>query len=329
MGAEGWSLGDELVALLRRWYVVSAAALLGALAGWLAAYLAPPLYEAEALLSVSFTADAFFVNPDDYKHQQLAELEDFIRTDAVLVDTLARAEPPSTLAPRELLGMLDPRWRNAGSWQLVVTAADPDEAAALARAWREAALSATADALAHAAAFNELDRRLTARARELEGAAAELEAVALLLRDVRAWLADPEALGGEAAGVLLARRTAPLLSGSGTSPESDPLETGPEDWLETAAAALAAEMDVQERGLAILHMEYEDLGDDWLEEQRLSHGLSAYLLVELPENREISVERLYANAPLSLAGAAVGALGYFGYRLVAVLRREEDDRRPD
>jgi hypothetical protein len=327
MGAENWSLGDEIVGLLRRWHLLGAAALLGGLAGWLFALLLPPVYEAEALLSVSFNTDAFYLIPDDYKHQQFSELEELTLSDMVLADTLARLDPASPLTVRELRERLDPRWRNAGAWQLVAKSGDPDEAEELALAWREAVLAHAADALAHAAEFNELNRLLTIRARELERVESDLNTHRLALQDVRVWLADPAANDGEAGGVHLARRIAALLTPSGTAPEGDPLVTGAADWLAAAEPALVAEIGIPERRLSGLHAEYEALGDLWLEELDLSIGFSAYVRVDLPENEEIRVERTVENAPFSLAGAAAGALGFAGYRLTAVVRRKEDGKR--
>ena len=329
MTAESWSPGEELVALLRRWHWFSAAALLGGLAGWLLGLVLPPVYEAEAVLSVTFTADAFSLNSDDYKHWQMAQLEDYILSEPVLEDARTRLAPASTLTVRDLRAAVEPRWRNAGAWQLVARAEDPAQAEVIARAWSEAALAGIEETLAHAADFNELDRRLTARARELEDVRAHLDALGLLRQDIEAWLRAPESEGGEAGAVFLAGRLAALLAGTGTAPAGDLLESDPAAWLASAAAALEAEIGFQEARLARLHADYDTLGDDWLEARRRSQGFSAYLLVEPRDGGEVATVRVYESASLSLAGAAVGFFGLIGFRLIAVIRKERDGDRPD
>ncbi len=322
-----WSLQEELIGLLRRWYLLTTVFLAGGLAGWLLSLALPPQFEAEARLSVSFNADAVYLTPDDYKNWQVAELEDFVVTNQVFEAALEKPGLQGwSLA--ELRAAAEPRWRNAGVWQLVVTASDPEQAAAAAAGWRTAVLEQTADALTHAVAFNRLDRLLDEQARALGEVRRGLGGLAALQAALESWLmaaADGPGAGFDRLAARVANHADPPLAAAAAVPGPDAGLAEQTAWAHAALAAVEAEIAGLRAVEAVLLQDYDSTETAWLEEHRLSRGLSAYLAVDPHEQDEIEVTRVYASGLLGLVGGIVGALGYTGWRLWRAALRSESD----
>ena len=328
MRAEGWSLREEFLSLIRKWYLVAALFAAGGALGWLAGAMIPAQYEARAALKVSFNADAIYLTPDDYKNWQMEELEDLVLSERVLAETLRRLQSGdgdwTDWTTADLRAVLTPRWRNAAAWSLVATLPDPEPAAALAGAWRQAALEQAESALEHALAFDRLDRRLDGIARELAAIETGMERLEDLHRALRHFsIAPPEGRAAQRAAELHDRlQQAPFLI-AGRFPGREAPDEELAAWAAAesgrAAAAAATLADLKDGLLE----EYDRIGAEWLVEKEASAGLSAYLDVSMPSDPGVQVEAQVRTGLLAFAGAVSAVLAWIAAHLVRMGMRSE------
>jgi hypothetical protein len=139
---------------LSRWTWIFAAALLGALVGYLVSAARPEVYQASALLGIGIDRNRAVV-PDDITVRQSS---DRVRALLLADDTLERAAleagqaasddslPQSAEALRERIRLAE----RPDGWELIVFAESPAGAEVLAGAWAEASLEQISNASVHA-----------------------------------------------------------------------------------------------------------------------------------------------------------------------------------
>lgn len=131
-----WDLRDELYHAFHRWPLLVACFALGALLGWLAAYLWPSYTRSTQTIYVGLNpyraySDSEFLalarpkysNLDNYQYWQMSQLETVILGPVFLEKTLASLRQQDTaweqIDEDGLRSMLDTEWRTAGDWDLV------------------------------------------------------------------------------------------------------------------------------------------------------------------------------------------------------------------
>jgi capsular polysaccharide biosynthesis protein len=131
---------DDLIRLLKAWRFWSLGALIGALIGAAAYYIAPPPYRAHATVLVDFNLEQAW--PEETDRQQFYYLERETRKleEIALSDTVMEmiAEANGTLTLQELRnGKLLLSQPAEGGWHFYADDSDPERAAALASSWSQ------------------------------------------------------------------------------------------------------------------------------------------------------------------------------------------------
>lgn len=155
MNTDAWSPKDALENGLRAWWLLAALMILGGLAGWGAARLRAPVYQAEAqiVFTIDFTRTGAMTDiEEDQAHSVVG---DILASDEVL-GAAAQAEGLSLVQAR----LMASTERKLTTWVLRVRSADSQQAANLANAWAQAAAVVLDDSLAHALKAADLQRHL-------------------------------------------------------------------------------------------------------------------------------------------------------------------------
>ena len=107
---ESWKIRDEAIKTGSQWYLILAFIVIGALVGFLIAYLVPSPYRATADLYVGIDvvrvnemehiipiAKEEPLNLDDYKNWQLKQVSDILKTNMVVEETLSSLREPRSV----------------------------------------------------------------------------------------------------------------------------------------------------------------------------------------------------------------------------------------
>ncbi|RME37443.1 MAG: hypothetical protein D6794_07005, partial [Deltaproteobacteria bacterium] len=329
-----WNFRQSLTRYANRWPWMAALMLLGACLGWGAARLTPPQYRAAAELYVGLHAYRApdesnrnpssyydFRNLDDFKNWQLEQLDQFVRRDEIVAETLRRLQAADgdwqEVTPAELQAMLAPQWRTVGKWQLTVTAPTARMAEQAAETWRTVTLEALQDALDAAAEVMRLDVEMQAVA----GAQAALTRRAALLESARAGLEACTANPSPDASLSAARRwqlQALAAQASAFTPAWQslladfPPPDAPEDealtWCAAALAAVTQEQAALPQEQAALQARFEALDAQYREANAASHGLSRNLSLDGVSSKPVRAQPQRKAGGWMLLGASLGAL---------------------
>jgi len=131
---------DDFVRLLKAWRFWSVGALVGALLGAAAYYIAPPPYRAHATVLVDFNLEQAWPQETDrqqfyYLERETRKLEEIAWSDMVL-ETVVETNRKVTL-PDLRNGKLKLSQPADGGWHFYVDDRDPQQAAALASSWSQ------------------------------------------------------------------------------------------------------------------------------------------------------------------------------------------------
>jgi hypothetical protein len=332
-----WDLRREILQFSHYWPITVLAFLLGSLIGVGLSYLVPVPYRAEAGLSVAFNLDISPRNADDFKNWFLEQLDVFIYSDPVIEKTLAtlRSQDRSWegVTLDELRSSLHAYWRSAGKWRLVAEAPDAARAAAMVKAWEDAVLSSTAEAIAHASLMQDLTNQYN-QVVELEQAARTHTLELNQARQVlQSWLAAQEQSGSQAPLDSLQRWQ--LLSAAGraidlNSVEQSLLEQAPpaeasaiayNDWVAQVLTSLDLSLATLQAQEADLVSQRESISHSWNDALSNSGGLSAHLTVAALPGADQPPKRLHTPAAAALIGGSVGVLVWVLFWLVRPIRK--------
>jgi hypothetical protein len=156
---------DWLESLASRWYILAAGMVIGGLLGWGATLFKPPLYEADAVFTVTIDYTQTGALSDAEEDQAMRGVGDIIFSDEVISDTLSRLQAEGlTLSKDEFYddAIFD---REEFQWAIRYRDVDPQLAYQVLHAWEVSANEIVQDSLVHArqgAAYKEVLAGLTA-----------------------------------------------------------------------------------------------------------------------------------------------------------------------
>ena len=319
-----WNLRTEILEITHRWPVIVLFILAGCLIGGLIAYLLPAPYQAERSILVTYNADIYPRNPDDYKNWQMEQLNVFILSDGVLQETLTRLQEQNPVW--DSTGLVDLRsrlhvyWRNAGEWRLTADAPSEAQAQQLVQAWEQASLEKLMNAREASLTILDLSTRLDAISYQLVDNKMRSAALAQIGQALETWKA---AHSGSQADLPLetpARWT--LLAQVSRAVEWDPagialLEDTPTadapasdylPWVDQAGVITRQGQSLLDAQSAQLSTEYDQLYATWSAQQEASAGLTAFILVEPASLVGGSVQRTRSPGLMAFIGGMLGLL---------------------
>lgn len=173
-----WALAapsaDELIRLLRAWRFWLVGAMVGAVAGVVVYFVAPPPYRARATVNVDFHLEQAWPQNTDreqfyYLERETRKLEEIAQSDLVLA-AVTRAVPGVTIEQMRA-GKVQLSQPGNGGWHFFADDEDQGRAGALASAWAQAFVDQVHQALA--SANGGLESYITADAAQLDHLAAD------------------------------------------------------------------------------------------------------------------------------------------------------------
>ena len=175
---ESWSLREEILKIINKWYLILLFAILGGVAGLVLSYMFPAPYRATADLYVGIDvtrvnemqyliplAKTEPLNLDDYKNWQLKQVSSILSSDEVLLYTLDVLGKPENLS--SFKRDIDLYWYDTGVWQLEVTKIDKNEAGRAVQAWLDEGYKKIEELLEISDVTAQLDAHLFALADEI------------------------------------------------------------------------------------------------------------------------------------------------------------------
>ncbi len=145
---QGVDVQEKVMEMVRSWWLVAACMLLGAAAGWGIGRVQAPVYEAAAEITVSIDFTRTGALTDAEEDFAVGVVGDLIQSDAVF-ETVFQQAANSEL-DRETLRQSLSADRYFNVWRMRARSKNPDQAAALANAWGQAAYTALSEAVLHA-----------------------------------------------------------------------------------------------------------------------------------------------------------------------------------
>lgn len=334
---ETWKIRESIQAAARRWPAFLAFVILGGLLGWLTSYLSPAPYRATAELFVGLNpyrvpddryvaafGEIVYRNRDDYKNWQMEQLNGLAHFNEVFqaaLTSLGSVDPYwEELTPASVQGNLDLFWQSAGIWHFVAVDPDPQRAAELVEAWRDAVYEVSNEAIQSSQQLYYLDLQIQALEAEIVDAnvrQSELVDVREALQSSRQRLGELPAddqLG------LIDRWRLERLAGETVGFDEDGLailEDIPAEgagvsvylpWLDRLVEAIDLELESLPSGLQALKSRREQLLTQWEASLASGHGLAATLTVERPSGNAPEVEKVRWSGMVIAVGALIGAL---------------------
>lgn len=319
-----WNLRTEILEITHRWPVIVLYILAGCLIGGLVAYLLPAPFQAERSLLVTYNADIYPRNPDDYKNWQMEQLNVFILSDEILQETLTRLQEQNPVWESTSLADLRSRlhvyWRNTGEWRLVADAPSAAQAQQLVQAWEQASLDKFSDAREASLSILELSTRLDAISNQLVDNKMRSAGLAEIGQALETWKAAHS--GSQANPPLETPERWNLLAQVSRAVEWDPagialLEDTPTanasaseylSWVDQASVITRQGQSLLEAQSGQLRTEYDQLYANWSMQQDASAGLTAFILVEPTNLEEGGVQQTRSSGLMAFIGGMLGLL---------------------
>ncbi|MBM3146173.1 MAG: hypothetical protein FJ010_14610 [Chloroflexi bacterium] len=346
------SFRDIIFSLTHRWYMIAACFVVGALLGWGASKLLPPLYRADLDLYVGINAyrgprDRYIVQVvqdelrklDDYKNWQMEQLNGLAVTDEFLSDTLERLRAGDDywldVSVEDLFYQLRGSWRNAGRWHLAAEASRPELAVQAVENWGEVIAERMNEGILHARQLVAIDASLVTVADELTDSLARYQTLAWVKPDLEAArqaLEDhppDEPWGAYDHWRLISQTTRAADWGPGWSalieaypaPQALPAEYLP--WVERALVSIESDLEGLPELIEYLETQHETLAAQYAEEAEKSLGLSAGMELEMSEEISPRVEDVRPSGSLMLVGGFLAVVIWLLLGLVRFTRRGE------
>lgn len=362
-----WNLGREILSITHNWPWPVLAFLLGSLVGWGISFLSHPIYRAETRINVTYSADAFYRNPDDYKNWQMRQLDLLTSAPDVLAETLARLQAQDaywqSVSLEDLQDSLHASWRNTGVWRLVAGDQQPERAAQAALTWTgviletyRAASQAAAEILPYDVQFKAIayqQARIQARLENLSQVQTALLAQRAALSQAAEQAGDAApgldesqrwrlyALAAQAAGsdpvwqslLETARVEADGAENGGTNsiPEVPPPGSPPAaclPWIDSVLATISAEMETLPGQAAALDTQRTKLFEQYQQTITRSRGLSSTLVVDWPFSGIWQTEVVRPSGLMILVGGLLGLLAWGVFWLVRLTLYAPGSTRP-
>ena len=337
---ESWSLREEILKIIKKWYLVLLFTILGGVAGLALSYILPAPYRATADLYVGIDvtrvnemeymiplAKTEPLNLDDYKNWQLRQVSSILSSDEVILNTMKALEESEDLG--SFKKDFDLYWYDTGVWRLEVTKAGEKEARKAVQAWMEEGYKKIEELLEISDVVAQLDAQLFALADEigsLKSRTSKLESFQMSSEEWQSvFSAQDQTLPLN--DNLLVELNAWILvyrenEGRWQMPVGDlPQPTDPVSlyiiWLEKVN--IHAEKDLQESlvQLSILEEDREKVLPEYHEALDDSLGLSANLVLQ-PLSSEVEVSQTRATGESVLGGGILGLLAWFILAIVKI-----------
>jgi hypothetical protein len=349
---EEWSLREYILNLMHRWYVIAAFFLAGALLGWLASLLWPPLYRAHMDLYLGINAyrgprDRYIVNVaqdelsslDDYKNWQMEQVNILAFDDQFLADTLERLQAEDEYwdakTTEDLYFNLHGSWRNAGRWHLTAEFGQQNASIQAVETWAQVIDERLSEAILHSRQVVILDTSMVAIVDQLtdlqvrQGALVQVEAnLETARQELDAGSAD-EPWGPFSQWHLLSQATLASDWNPGwvdlleAYPASDAFTNEYLVWVARAISLVEADLDVLPAQIASMETEYDALAEQYTEEVAQSRALSAAMDIDLPADISPQVELVRPSSTLMLVGGILAVLANLLFEIVRISRGEK------
>lgn len=348
-----WSLRDYILNLMHRWYFVTACFFAGALLGWLASMLWPPMYRAHMDLYMGINAyrgprDRYIVNVaqdelsslDDYKNWQMEQVNILAFTDDFLLETLERLQALDTYweskSVEDLYFNLKGSWRNAGRWHLSAEFSQEDQASNAVQVWAEVIDERVSKAISHARQVVVLDTRIVAIADQQTDLETRLQALTQAQIDL-AWASqdledsdDDQPWDSFSHWHLLSQVTQASDWNPGWQalldayPAPNALPSEYLLWVERALSTIENELEVLPSQIETMQAQFGSLSGQYQEEIDKSLALSSAMEIELPDEVKPQTDIVRPASTLMLVGGILGVLAGLFIEIVRLSWGGED-----
>lgn len=333
-----WKLREKLVQFINAWPILIAVFLLSGLIAWGAVHLFPPLQRATADLfigiditrvydvsSLATYAKAEPFNVDDYKNWQLSQINGIATSERVANLTLEKLRDLDPywedVSAAEFQELQDLFWYDVGKWRLQFQAPEKKYALQGVQAWREILLQDLSRLIRESEDVLDFEGRMRASntsISQLETRVAEMEFLTAEIAAIRGELenADPQQ------GIDDSTREDLWLLIAGAAEEDvlweQVLDEIPERdqphlvyilWLDQVQAAVESDLEGNQAIIEALVSDHELLTEDYLQEIKEAHGLSASLYIR-EETTQPKIIETYPDTQIALLGSLVGLLIY-------------------
>ncbi len=343
-----WSLPGEIFRSLHQWHRILIFTLVGALVGWVLAFLIPASYKAtqqvyvginpyRSFSDVNFLAIARprYSNIDDYKNWQMTQLDSVLYLNEILDATLENLQQEDSYWNQynreQLSGILDVDWRTAGIWSLTATHPDPLRAEQAARAWREVAVSRVNQAIIASQQAILIDQELQSNADASLQAKSRVNLLGESKLVLQEWLkktktlpADQPLSPTDRAYILpLAVYPAQFSPAWSQILDDQPLQIDPvshyREWIDRIIQQITFEEPLLSERISKLELDREKIASEYAAQFNQSLGLSANLTIE--DSIELSPQAERTTGLWVLLGSLIGLLTWGVIQTISITKR--------
>jgi hypothetical protein len=346
-----WNLRDEILEITHRWYQILMFILFGAIVGWGCSYLWPSPHRATMDLYVGLnpyrspydsqaaaSAGQTFRMVDDYKNWQMDQLNEFIKSETVIAETLSRLSERDSdwdyMSVQEFREGALALWRNVGVWHLVVESDEPEMAIQAVDTWGAVIVDEVSAAVDHSKRVVALDIQMTTLAEARLAAEIRQEVLVYAQRELTGWreylesvqentvipaIDHWEILGIVSQTVEWGQPWDRLLD---DAPVMGSISGAYKPWLENTLAIIDNELVLLPAKLVVIEETFSDAEMEYKSETAESLGLASTLVVEGIENQAPEVEIVRPSGTFSLVGGVIGFLLWIFLAFRQIERKE-------